>query len=976
MSIVVIAEKPSVAADIARCLGATTRNPDAWRGGEYVVTWTVGHLAELAEPGQLDPRWQTWSLDDLPIFPDQLLWVPTPSGQKRLEEIRHILAQPNVEEVVCATDAGREGELIFRVLSNLLHIDKPMSRLWISSLTDTSIQAGFFQRRPLDVFDALADSAQARAATDWLIGMNASRALSLTYDKRYSIGRVQTPTLALVVKRERDIAEHIPSRYQILSIIVSDHQGENELEAIWFRGENPLAENLRRLPRGQPKLVTFSEWLKNKVVVVESRTQERVVDPTPKLHDLASLQQAAYEKYGYSAIRTLELAQILYEKLKVITYPRTDSRYLPDDYKPEILSVLRALDIEFDDSEFNWACINNDGITDHHAIVPTGILLETNTNEDLSNIYELVKKRFVSALSKDSIRLVDTVVLVLEDCEGFWRFVAQGQTFEELGYRAIEPDALVGINKIPDIFVEGYACRVRNSDLVQKELPGPVAYNDATLLSSMLEQNMGTSATRAAIIENLVKRQYLVRRSNNLRATPLGFDLINRAPTVLKSSHLTAQLEKSLLSIEKKEIEVVDYFDELAGAIDQVTEDAIVVRAGESWQEYANIRLWLVDEIDSKKLSLSIIEKLKNNKSVVLVTPSVLASVDVFLDCCGLSFTLLEEGLWILNLSDEQFCLLLTEPQLTTIDQFSAIEANSSLPLLVLNSEISANEVVFLFEKLEKKGEVGVLSLGFSLEGLIFEYVQSKVHERYLVLIDILSKLGAGAGAIFGAYESEKIFLRHWLNEFNIQNEDPIDVTWMSDGDQLPSEEPAWDWVVQLGLPADLRVLYDRLRIVSGRVYETRVLLIADPDEEAVLLHDRWENLYPNSSALRMIYEAICRMGTCNIDDLSKNSGLESNVVQKYLEVLKRLGVVIFDEDKFDVIDDSWQSSYSAYRNYKKQRAEDALTWLQDLSSALQMQAKSQQRCCWIQALQAYFGERKHVCGLCDFCSPSTRLRG
>jgi len=368
MTIAVVAEKPSVARDIARVLGATKRGQGYLSGGEWIVTWAVGHLVTLAEPHEMQPDWRKWQSDSLPMLPKSWPLVVPESTRDQFEIVRRMLKSPKVDEVVCATDAGREGELIFRYIYEAAGCDKPVRRLWISSLTEDAIRRGFASLRPGEDFDPLAAAARGRSRADWLVGMNLSRACSLAYGETLSVGRVQTPTLAMVVKREQEIRDFVPERYLEVRATFSPDLGEGDLEGespdeveplpvdessryqgTWFRGAytpgKAPSRDAQRLPTDSEEAHLIAERARKGEAKVESLSSRLRRRPSPLLYDLTELQRHANRLFGFSAKKTLSLAQGLYEGKKLLSYPRTDSRHLSKDVAetlPEIVKAVRG----------------------------------------------------------------------------------------------------------------------------------------------------------------------------------------------------------------------------------------------------------------------------------------------------------------------------------------------------------------------------------------------------------------------------------------------------------------------------------------------------------------------------------------------------------------------------------------------------------------------------------------------------------
>ena len=327
----VVAEKPSVAQDIARVLGAKTGGEGCLRGNGYVVTWAIGHLVSLQEPEELDERYKRWRREDLPILPQQMALKVLPKTRKQFAIVKKLMNGRETDRVICATDSGREGELIFRNIYQLAGCQKPFQRLWISSMTDEAIRSGFASLRPGSEYDSLYQSARCRSEADWLVGMNASRAFTLRYDVLLSVGRVQTPTLNLLVKRRREIDSFQPEPYFLVLAGFQDYQGT------WFDGQQP---GFVKKIKTQEQAQAIADKVRGQKACVLSVTQEEKREAPPQLYDLTTLQREASNLLGFTADKTLKTAQSLYEKRKLITYPRTDSRYLSHDMGPSVKKSL------------------------------------------------------------------------------------------------------------------------------------------------------------------------------------------------------------------------------------------------------------------------------------------------------------------------------------------------------------------------------------------------------------------------------------------------------------------------------------------------------------------------------------------------------------------------------------------------------------------------------------------------------------
>ncbi|MGI5885606.1 MAG: DNA topoisomerase 3 [Candidatus Spyradocola sp.] len=562
--ICVLAEKPSVARDIARVLGAGTPGKGCLKGNGYVVTWAVGHLVTQRNPDEIDPRWKQWRPDTLPILPDSipLKVIPDARAAEQYRNVASILNAPQVDRVICATDAGREGELIFRRIYSMCGCLKPFSRLWISSMTEEAISEGFSRLKDGTEYDALYRSAQCRADADWLVGMNGSRAFTLRYDSLLSVGRVQTPTLSLLVSREQEIRAFVPEEYWEVIADFGAYKGTYIDAAGKTRLPNPdAAERIAQAVRGQEGQV-------------ESVKTERKRVPPPLLYDLTTLQREANARYGLTAQATLELAQSLYEKYKVLTYPRTDSRHLPHDMRPKIQKVFsllpepyRALVPTADALVDPGKRVYDDAkLTDHHAIVPTGRDPGSLPPAE-QRIYDMVARRLLAAFYPDMVYDAMTAVTLV----GAHRFLSKGRAVAALGWQAVQPPPRSPKKDqeepaLPQL-ARGQSVRVQDAAPVKKKTTPPPPYNENTLLGAMenagrfvededlrrqlKERGLGTPATRAAIIERLIEVGYVRREKKALLPTDKGMKLIAVVPEQMSSPETTGRWEKGLSDIAK-----------------------------------------------------------------------------------------------------------------------------------------------------------------------------------------------------------------------------------------------------------------------------------------------------------------------------------------------------------------------------------------------------------------------------------------
>ena len=563
----VIAEKGSVGKSISAVLGAKSKNDGFYEGNGYVVSWCVGHLLGLAPPDKYDEKYAKWRIDDLPILPDPWIYKPNESTKKQLKVLKELLNRADVDTVINAADAGREGELIFRLVYDQCKCKKPIKRLWISSMEESAIAEGFSKLKDGAEYDNLYQAALCRQQADWAVGMNYSRLFGCLYNvKGLSVGRVQTPTLAMIVERENKISGFVKEPFYTVEL-----EGAEFMAASERIKDKTQAESIAAKCRG-------------KTAVIKSVERQEKSISAPKLYDLTTLQREANRLFGYSAKQTLEYAQNLYEK-KILTYPRTDSRYLSEDMAngmPAIVeSISGFLPVEIDNINVSQI-INNPKVTDHHAIIPT--LEAANINLDSApgekNILLMVASRLLSAVARKH-EFAETVVTV--ECEGEI-FTAKGKTVIHNGWKTIE-DAFISMyggkrakskekteeNSLPNI-TEGQEY-IAELNLKEGFTSPPRPFTEDTLLSSMENagaedmpedaerRGIGTPATRADIIETLLKREYVVRKDKQILPTEKGVGVIAVLPDTdsIKSPILTAQWESDLKRVENGEISTSDF---------------------------------------------------------------------------------------------------------------------------------------------------------------------------------------------------------------------------------------------------------------------------------------------------------------------------------------------------------------------------------------------------------------------------------
>ena len=577
----VLAEKPSVGRELARVLDCKKSGNGYLEGDKYIVTWALGHLVTLADPDVYDKKYEKWDMQDLPMLPQNMKLVVIPESRRQFQAVSSLMKRSDVNELIIATDAGREGELVARWIMMKAGWKGKTQRLWISSQTDKAIKDGFKNLKPAADYDNLFRSAQARSEADWLVGLNVTRALTCKYNAQLSAGRVQTPTLALIVRREEEIRKFTPREYWG---ITAKLQG---FMSTWRDG----GKNAQTFDRNKAEEIL--KKLQGKPAVLTKVERQRKITPPPAAYDLTELQRDANKKYAYSAKETLSLMQSLYERHKLLTYPRTDSRYISqdvvatlperlrscmvDEYKPLAQEIYRNKPLK------TKYLVNDAKVTDHHAIIPTE---EQPQLYDLSgperNIYDLVVRRFLAVLMDpyeyEEIRLTMTI--------GGETFTAKGKRVLSQGWKAaynrsfqLEEDEDEQAQNLPELS-QGQKLKVESVALKPGKTSPPARYTEATLLSAMehpsgqvSDQNLsrileetsglGTPATRADIIEKLFSTFYVERRGKELVPTSKGMQLVELAPEELRSAALTAKWEDQLADIAKGKVRDSEFVDQM-----------------------------------------------------------------------------------------------------------------------------------------------------------------------------------------------------------------------------------------------------------------------------------------------------------------------------------------------------------------------------------------------------------------------------
>ncbi len=571
--ILCIAEKPSVGKEIARIIGARDRRDGYFEGNGYYVSWTFGHLCSLKTPDDYTDAWKRWGLSSLPMIPPrfQIKVIDNPGVQKQFNTLKSLIE--NSTEIINCGDAGIEGELIQRWVLSLARCNKPVKRLWISSLTDEAIKEGFNNLKHGKEFDLLYAAGNARAIGDWLLGMNASRLYTVKYANGkgvLSIGRVQTPTLALIVNRHNEILNFIPETYWEI---------KTKFREVIFNSTTKKFAN-------QEEAIKLLENIKNKEFEIISSSKKKANEQPPPLFDLTSLQVECNKKFNFTADDTLKFIQKLYEQ-KLVTYPRVDTTYLPDNMHPKVKDILKEMkpylnftkEITDKPIRKNKKVFDDSKITDHHAIIPTGIVPSGGMAIQEKQVYDIIARKFIAAFYPDCIVSNTTVIGDVDGNE----FSATGKVILEEGWRVLYPkkdnDTADEEDYEMPIFTKGER-GPHYPDLLEKQTQPPKYYTEATLLRAMetagkqvedpelrdlmKENGIGRPSTRANIIETLFKRSYVVRQKKNLVPTITGVELIKTINSeLLKSVELTGLWEKKLRQIEKGEYNAQTFMDEM-----------------------------------------------------------------------------------------------------------------------------------------------------------------------------------------------------------------------------------------------------------------------------------------------------------------------------------------------------------------------------------------------------------------------------
>ncbi|HXK51734.1 MAG TPA: DNA topoisomerase 3 [Caldisericia bacterium] len=596
MKDLIITEKPSVARDLAKNLGVFEKQDNSLVSDQYIITWAVGHLLELAEPQDYDKGYKFWTLEKLPILPKKFELKPILKSKKQLDEVLSCIRKRGIENIINACDAGREGELIFRNLIEYSKSRRPIKRLWLSSMTSEAIKKGFNDLKDSSHFDSLGEAAKCRSHADWMIGINATRAITRRCGDLFSIGRVQTPTLSILVEREKQIQEFQSRSYYELFALFEQKETKVVYEGHWFQKDNP-SSNINEIA-SKKEAEKRIQKIQNKEGVIEHFSVKKQKQNHPLLFDLTELQREANKRFGYTASHTLSIAQKLYEAKKLITYPRTDSRYLPTDMVAELPKILKTLSKvtlyeafaskSLDHSmKFTKRVVDDSKVGDHFALIPTTKKASLSTlREDEKKIYDLIVRRFLSIFFPAAeYQETSFITNIAEEL-----FETKERILIKPGYREIYGESTKSSQFVG--FKNSLQVNLQNTTIEEKETKPPSRFNEATLLSAMQgagklitdeelqetlkEKGIGTPATRAQIIERLIKVGYCERAGKDLVPTEKGMYLIKVLSHVqleaLISPELTGSWERKLLQIEDKKLTSKDFHKEMSNFTEHIVD--------------------------------------------------------------------------------------------------------------------------------------------------------------------------------------------------------------------------------------------------------------------------------------------------------------------------------------------------------------------------------------------------------------------
>lgn len=637
MKSLVIAEKPSVARDIARVLGANQKNGGILEGKNYVVTWALGHLVTLADPEEYDRKYEKWEMATLPMLPKEMKLVVIRQTGRQFSVVKTQLFRKDIGEIIIATDAGREGELVARWILEKAGCHKPIKRLWISSVTDKAIKEGFANLKDGHDYDNLYRAAVARAEADWLVGMNGTRALTCKYNAQLSCGRVQTPTLAMIAKREEEIRKFVPKEYYGISL---------ETQDVKWTWRDEKTKSFRTFSRERAEQIKGR--LENAALEITSVEKKAKKTMAPGLYDLTTLQREANLKYGFSAKETLNIMQRLYENHKVLTYPRTDSRYIGKDIVPTIKERLKACGIGpyrklagalmNKPVQVNGSFVDDKRVSDHHAIIPTEqfVQLDHMTNEE-RKIYDMVVRRFLAVLYPAS----QYEQVTMEAKAAGETFAASGKVIKSMGWKEVYEDGAdddledeaddekkLKDQRLPEMKT-GTRLKILKTSLNTGKTKPPARFTEATLLAAMENPvkfmetrdkeavktlgetgGLGTVATRADIIEKLFHSFMMEKKGNEIHITSKAKQLLELVPEDLKKPELTADWEMKLSQIAKGRIRQGDFLHQIRDYTCEIVDE---IKNGEGTFRHDNLTNKVCPQCGKKLLAVNG----KNSKMLV-----------------------------------------------------------------------------------------------------------------------------------------------------------------------------------------------------------------------------------------------------------------------------------------------------------------------------------------------------------------------
>lgn len=613
MKTLVIAEKPSVGRDIAGVLQCTRSNQGALEGEKYIVTWALGHLVTLADPEGYDPKYKAWNAEDLPMMPQHFKLVVIKQTHRQFQIVKNHLLRKDVGTVVIATDAGREGELVARWILKIAGNKKPVRRLWISSVTDKAIREGFKNLKDGRAYLNLYAAAEARAEADWLVGMNGTRALTCRYNAQLSCGRVQTPTLALIAAREQEIKSFVPKRFYTLTTV------SHGMTWNWQEGKSGSNRSFDK-----ERIQSIAEKAEKDEMLITDVQRSVKKSYSPGLYDLTELQRDANKRFGYSAKETLNIMQRLYENHKVLTYPRTDSRYIGRDVAETLKERLEACAVGsyrklagkllLQPIRTNKSFADDSKVSDHHAIIPTEqfVQLDHMSSEE-RKIYDLVVRRFLAVLyppcEYEQIKLTGS-------CAGE-KWTAGSRMMKEAGWQQVyeseweeeEDNPLMTVTSMPKL-EKGRKDAVMRPKVSEGQTKPPAYYNEGTLLTAMEKGNLGTVATRADIIDKLFNSFLMEKKDKDIRVTSKGRQLLGLVPEDLKKPELTADWEKKLLAISEGRLKKDSFISEIRGYTEEIVRE---IAGGEGQFRHENLTNHLCPNCGKRMLSV----QGKNSKMLV-----------------------------------------------------------------------------------------------------------------------------------------------------------------------------------------------------------------------------------------------------------------------------------------------------------------------------------------------------------------------